>query len=169
VITFSGALGVMAVDEMRNTGLELARFSASTVRAIARLTPPWQPVQNPADVWLSLGAGAQKAHREILGAVLADPQVDLLLAILLPIPNTDFPGPDRLFQSLSQAHSEKPVFSVMVGGRVKQRWLREMDPVHIPNYSEPRAAIRAMDAMCFYAETRLRPCADPRWRQTEDV
>ncbi len=161
VVTFSGALGVMALDAMRNTRLELAQFSACTVRAIARLMPPWQPVQNPADVWMALGGNARKAHQEILGAVLADPQVDLLLAILLPIENTDFVGLDRLFRSLRHVHPAKPVFSVMVGGRVKQRWLQEIEPAHIPNYSEPGAAIRAMDAMCFYAETRLRPCPDP--------
>jgi acetyltransferase len=165
IITFSGALGVMALDEMNDAGLELARFSPATVSAISALMPEWQPVQNPADVWMALGNDPGRAHERILTATLADPQVDLVLCILLPIPNTDFANVKAVFSRLKRVG--KPVFLVMMGGHVKKRWLEEIETLRIPNFPEPRAAVVAMKAMCFYAERRARPCPDPLWEQPE--
>jgi acyl-CoA synthetase (NDP forming) len=161
IVTLSGALGVMAVDEMQGTGLELARFAPATIRAIARLMPGWQPVQNPADVWMALGSGPREAHEQILGAMLADPGVDMLLGILLPIPNADFAGVRQVFARLTRAHPDKPLFLILVGGQVKQRWLRELEPLHLPVFPDPRLAVRAMEAMRFYATHRDRICPDP--------
>ena len=163
IVTFSGALGVMALDEMKGAGLELARFSPSTVTAISAVLPEWQPVQNPADVWMALGGGPRQAHERILAAVLADPEVDILLCILLPIPNTDFPNVTAVFSRLKRRG--KPVFLVMIGGQVKKRWLAEIETLRIPSFSEPSAAVVAIKAMCFYAERRARRCPDPSWQQ----
>lgn len=156
VVTLSGALGVMAVDELRSARLELAVFAPDTVRRIAALMPPWQPVQNPADVWMALGAGPARAHAEILDAVLADRGVDMLLAILLPIPNADFPDVRDVFGRLVRRHPAKPVVLVLVGGRTKQRWLDALEPLGLPVFAEPRPAVRAMEAMRFYAAERRR-------------
>lgn len=166
IITLSGALGVMAVDEMHGTGLRLAQFGSATVRMIGALMPEWQPVRNPADVWMALGSGPRRAHEEILGATLADRGVDMVLCILLPIPNADFPRVREVFGNLKRAHPGKPLFLILIGGRVKQRWLRELEPLHLPVYSDPRSAVRAMEAMRFYAEQGSRICPDPLLRES---
>jgi acetyltransferase len=169
IVTLSGAMGVMAVDEMHGTGLRLARFSPAAVEAVSRCLPDWQPVRNPADVWMALSNGAEKAHAEILGAVLDDPGVDMLLCILLPIPNADFATVRRVFARLRRAHQAKPIVLVLVGGTVKQRWLRELEPLHLPVYSDPGAAVRALEAVRFAAAARTRECLDPNLVQYERV
>jgi acetyltransferase len=169
VVTLSGAMGVMAVDEMHATGLRLARFSPATVAAIARCLPDWQPVRNPADVWMALANGAEKAHAETLGAVLRDPGVDMLLCILLPIPNADFATVQRVFRRLQRTHPAKPIVLVLVGGTVKERWLRELEPLQLPVYSDPGAAIRALEAVRFSIEHRTRVRLDPNLVQLEKV
>jgi acyl-CoA synthetase (NDP forming) len=161
IVTLSGALGVMAVDEMSGTGLRLAEFSDATIRSIRSLLPEWQPVRNPADVWMALGAGTEKAHEQTLGAVLSDPTVDMLLCILLPIPNADFASVRNVFARLRRRHQAKPIFLILIGGKVKQRWLRELEPLRVPAYSDPRSAVRAMEAMRYYGEHRSRICTDP--------
>lgn len=161
IVTLSGAMGVMAVDEMQGTGLALARFSPATVRRIARCLPEWQPVRNPADVWMALSVGVERAHSEVLGAVLDDPGVDLLLCILLPIPNADFDAVRRLFARLRRRHPTKPIVPVLVGGLVKQRWMRELEPLRLPVYADPGAAVRALEAVRFAAQQRDRLCPDP--------
>jgi len=161
IVTLSGAMGVMAVDEMQGTGLTLARFSPATVAAVSRCLPDWQPVRNPADVWMALSNGAENAHAKVLGAVLDDPGVDLLLCILLPIPNADFATVRQVFARLRRAHPAKPIVLVLVGGSVKQRWLRELEPLHLPVYSDPGVAVRALEAMRFAVEHRTRRCLDP--------
>lgn len=161
ILTFSGALGVMAVDEMKVAGLELAQLSPQTIQAIARLMPKWQGVENPVDGWVALGAGARKIHEEMMEALLADPQVDMVFGILLPIPNSDFPEEKEVFAELARKHPDKPIFLMLVGDRVKDRWLKELDDLRIPNYLDPRSAIRAMRAMSFYAARRHRLGPDP--------
>jgi acetyltransferase len=156
VITLSGALGVMAVDAMQGTGLRLAHFAETTTRTIAALMPPWQPVRNPADVWMALGSGPAEAHERILRVTLADPGVDMLLCILLPIPNADFREVRQVFARLRQVHPDKPIFLVLIGGEVKNRWLRDLEPLRLPVYAGPEAAVRAMEAMRFFAEHRAR-------------
>ena len=160
-------MGVMAVDEMHGTGLTLARFSPATVAAVSRYLPGWQPVRNPADVWMALSVGADKAHAGVLGAVLDDPGVDILLCILLPIPNADFAAVRQVFARLRRAHPAKPIVLVLVGGRVKERWLREIEPLRLPVYSDPAAAVRALEAVRFAGERRSRVCLDPDLPQRE--
>jgi acetyltransferase len=161
IVTLSGAMGVMAVDEMQGTGLTLARFSPATVEAVARCLPEWQPVRNPADVWMALSSGVERAHAEVMEAVLADPGVDILLSILLPIPNADFAAVRQVFRRLRRAHPAKPLVLVLVGGRVKDRWLREIDPLELPVYADPAGAVRALEAIRFAAVARTRVCPDP--------
>ena len=169
IVTLSGAVGVMAVDEMHGTGLTLARFSQKTIAAVSGHMPDWQPVRNPADVWMALSNGAEKAHAGVLGAVLDDPSVDMLLGILLPIPNADFPAVRRVFARLKRAHPAKPFVLVLVGGAVKERWLRELEPLHVPVYGDPGVAVRALEAIRFAAEQRTRVCPDPNLAQLERV
>jgi acetyltransferase len=169
VVTLSGAMGVMAVDEMEGTGLTLASFAPETVAAIARYLPSWQPVRNPADVWMALSAGAEQAHARILDAVLADRGVDMLLSILLPIPNADFAAVRKVFARLQREHREKPIVLVLVGGLVKERWLSALEPLKLPVYSDPGAAVRALEAVRFAVEHRTRICADPLLPQAERV
>jgi acetyltransferase len=165
IVTLSGAMGVMAVDEMHGTGLTLAEFVPSTVNTVAKFLPDWQPVRNPADVWMALSHGHERAHASVIGAVLDDPGVDMVLCILLPIPNSDFAPVRRLFARLRRAHPAKPIVLVLVGGRVKDRWLRELEPERLPVYADPGSAVRAMEALRFVAETRRQTCLDPELRR----
>jgi acyl-CoA synthetase (NDP forming) len=169
IVTLSGAMGVMAADEMDGTGLTLARFAPATVAAMSRYLPSWQPVRNPADVWMALSMGAEEAHANVLGAALDDRGVDMLLCILLPIPNADFSAVRQVFARLQRAHPDKPIVLVLVGGAVKERWLRALEPLRLPVYSDPAAAVRALEAVRFFVERQTRACADPLLTEPERV
>lgn len=161
IVTFSGANGVMASDDLHEAGLSLPDFAGGTVRRIARLLPDWAPVRNPADVWLALGAGRRQALEEPLLAVLDDPAVDSVLGLLLALPNTDFPEIAAVFAGARQRHPDKPIFLVLTGGATKDRWLHELEPVQIPVDADPSASIRAIRAMLDYASRRQRRRGEP--------
>lgn len=160
VITLSGSNAVMASDEMRIEGLELASYSADTVRRIGSLMPGW-PVNNPADVWMAMGAGLREAHRECLNAVLDDGGVDACLFIMIGIKNAAFDGIKELFTDAMERHPEKPIFVVMLGGELKSRWIRELEGSDVPVYSATDLAVKSMAAMYRYVEMKDKDCLDP--------
>jgi acyl-CoA synthetase (NDP forming) len=80
VLTFSGGAGILSCDLLEKNGFRLAELADGTRAALAQIFPPWQPPENPVDLWPSMDLrGPRAAVFGALEAVLADPGVDLLL------------------------------------------------------------------------------------------
>lgn len=156
VLTFSGASGVMASDEIEEAGLSIAAPGRSTIDRIAALLPEWQSVGNPADVWLALAAGARRALEAPLAALLDDPGVDVVLGVLLALPNTDFAEVREVFAEARWVYPRKPIFLVLMGGGVKARWLQELEGLDIPIESDTGLSVRAIRALVDYGMRRQR-------------
>jgi len=161
IVTFSGANGVMAADELSENGFTLAEFDPGTNERIRKFLPSWQPVANPLDLWAALGAGNRLAHEEGLFSVLDDKNVDVALVILLALANADFDGIREVFAKAREQHPDKPVYTVMLGGKVKQRWIREIDGLKVPVFDTTHIAVRALAAAWHYANERERVQPDP--------
>ena len=56
IVTFSGANGVMASDELEASGFVQAEFSPRTQKRINKFIPEWQPPLNPLDLWAAPGS-----------------------------------------------------------------------------------------------------------------
>lgn len=147
VLSYSGGSNVLAVDELTDAGLALARLSGETRRRLGNLLPEWQPVFDPADIGVAQGHENRKTHGEALAAVLDDPGVDAVLYILCAVPNSDFDGVGETFRGAASAHPEKPVFLVTMGGAVKRSWLRDLEDTRLPVYPTPSLPIRTLGAM----------------------
>ncbi len=155
VVTWTGAQGVLAMDEIVEAGLEPAKFTAETARRLASLLPAWQAADvNPVDVW----AAAERASREVtegtLGAVLAAPGTDAVLALVLAIQGVDFPEVRQVFEGLKARHPAKPLYLVIYGSGVKTRWLRDLEGLDIPVFPNSRLSVAALAATARYAATR---------------
>jgi len=161
VVTFSGANGVMASDELRMGGFELADFTDSTWKRIQNFLPPWQPPSHPLDLWAALGAGNRLVHEEGILSVLNDEQTDAVLVILLALSNADFEGMREIYQAARHQQPNKPLFTVILGGDVKQKWLSEIDGLNMPVFESTRLAIRALAHMRWYSENRELVQPDP--------
>ncbi|MBI4455903.1 MAG: acetate--CoA ligase family protein [Acidobacteria bacterium] len=161
VVTFSGANGVMASDELTEHGFELAQLAPPTADRIKKFLPPWQPVTNPLDLWAALGAGNRLVHEEGLHAALDDQNVDAVLLILLGLANADFDGMRAIFLRARERHADKPLYTVILGGPVKQKWLQEVDGLNMPVFETTRIAVKALAAMRRYALVREQKPADP--------
>jgi len=161
IVTFSGANGVMASDELEASGFVQAEFSPRTQERINKFIPEWQPPLNPLDLWAALGAGNRLAHEEGIHSVLDDENVDAVLVILLGLANADFEGIREVYQKAKELHPEKPLYSVLLGGAVKQRWLKEVDGLNMPFFETTRIAIKALTAARRYAIDRERLQPDP--------
>jgi len=146
VVTFSGANGVLASDELANNGFTLAEFSPTSQARMKKFLPEWQPVTNPLDLWAALGAGNRLTHEEGILSSLADENVDAVLVVLLGLANADFDGIREVFTMAREQYPDKPIYVVMLGGVVKDRWLKEIDGLNVPVFDTTRIAIKALAA-----------------------
>jgi len=157
VVTYSGALGVMAMDDVAGSGLAAARFSPSTLETVSKVVYGWQPLVNPLDMWAAIdAAGPRPAHEVPLDAALGDPEIDMVLALPLTPANADFPETREVFAKLRERHPDTPLAMVITGGAIRERWLRDIDGLGIPVYPTTRAAVRALAALAGWREHRDR-------------
>ncbi|MBI4455889.1 MAG: acetate--CoA ligase family protein [Acidobacteria bacterium] len=161
VVTFSGASAVMATDELTEYSFELAQLAPATTERVRKFMPPWQPVTNPLDLWVALGAGNRLAHEEGLHAMLDDENVDAVMLILVALANADFDGMREIFTKARERHPDKPIYTVMEGGRVKEKWMHDIEGLDAPVFETTHIAVKALDAMRRYAQTRDRVQPDP--------
>jgi len=161
IATFSGANGVMACDELSERGFELAEFEPETYKRIEKFLPEWQPVTNPLDLWAAMGGGNRLAHEEGLLSVIDDKNVDAVLVILLALANADFDGIREVFANAMERHPDKPIYVVALGGKVKDRWLKEIEGLKVPVFENTHIAVKALTAALRYAQDRERLQPDP--------
>ncbi len=153
IVTNAGGAGVMAADAAEWEGLAVARLREETLQALAQTVPEEAAIYNPVDV---VGHATLQQYQAALELVLADPGVDLGLALSAPHPILRFAD---LAQVVAQAQGRagKPVaVSFMAGelGEEAQAILREAG---IPSFFDPARAVRALAALAKYTEIRARP------------
>ena len=84
IITIAGAGGVMAIDACERYGLRLAKPSAATLEKIAFLAPPWQRLDNPADIWPSFMIARHRIDNvvyTVADAFLSDAAIDGIILV----------------------------------------------------------------------------------------
>ncbi len=127
-----------------------------------KFLPTWQPATHPVDLWAALGAGHRLVHEEGILSVLDDENTDAVVVILLALSNADFDGIGEIYQEAQRKHPEKPLFTIMLGGEVRQKWLSEIEGLNMPVFNTTRMAIKSLQAMLWYAKIRDRMQPDPR-------
>lgn len=111
VVSFSGGGAILAIDAIEGAGLELARLSEETIRAIEDLFPPWLAVDNPVDVWIPVARDFDAAFPRILEQVLRDDAVDALICIYCSYTLPKYAALDssRHVGEIASRFPEKPV------------------------------------------------------------
>lgn len=146
VLTNAGGPGILATDALVSQGLCMARFSDETMHTLREQLNPAAAVHNPVD----MVAGAGPADYEIsLRAVLSDPNVDMVLTILVPPVMID--GEDvartvvRVFDELSRP---KPMLACLMGlSNTALKGRRILSEAGIPTYLFPESSAHAMRAL----------------------
>jgi acyl-CoA synthetase (NDP forming) len=161
VVTFSGANGVLSSDELADNGFTLAEFGPTSRERMKKFLPEWQPVSNPLDLWAALGAGNRLTHEEGILSALSDENVDAVLCVLLGLANADFDGMREVLAKARAQYPDKPLYVVILGGVVKDRWLKEIDGLKVPVFDTTRIAIKALAAARRHAISREIVRPDP--------
>ena len=153
IVTNAGGPGIMATDELERTGLELAAVDPATVERLRTKLPTAASFYNPIDC---LGDADAARYSFAAEAVLADPNVDAVIALLTPQTSTQAL---ETAQGLARAQGQagKPVLSCFMGGAAMQEAIAHLVTHRLPCYPYPERAVDSLAAMARYREWREQP------------
>jgi acetyltransferase len=151
IVTNGGGPGVIAADYLADRRLPLASLSpAIEAKLDAALPAAWSGA-NPVDV---LGDASAGRYAEALGLCLEDPGVDSVLAILVPVAQTDPLDVARAVADIV-AGAKKPVLTCWMGEASVGTSRDLFRAAGIPTYNTPEAAIEAFAATAAYHANQL--------------
>jgi acetate---CoA ligase (ADP-forming) len=110
ILTNAGGLGILCADACEAENLALPELAEETRAALAEVTPPEASLSNPVDL---LGSANAASYARALPLILADPNIDAVIALFVP-PVVEDP---RAVEELLTEHalaSPKPLLSVVM-------------------------------------------------------
>jgi acyl-CoA synthetase (NDP forming) len=159
IITTSGSLGALATDIAVSSGLAMPPLSSITAGRAREIAPDWMNVKNPLDL------GPSGYFSQLLPLILADPLIDMVLAIMV-IPYAvirnfksmglqvkDWFGDVR---SIRGQFPEKPMLIVVVGHPEFIEEMADASGPSIPVFDSPERAAQALAALWHYSKARDR-------------
>jgi acetyltransferase len=117
VATFSGAAGILAMDAMRDTKLQIGALSDDTTAKLVKLAPAWLKVTNPVDYWpIMMGYADQgRAMMDVMDILLSDDETGGVLFTQVAF-NPKYNEMMQMFLNhLAEKHPGKPFMSSISG------------------------------------------------------
>lgn len=146
IITNGGGFGVISTDEASRLGMKLASFNPETLKILKEKLPEYAIAHNPLDL---VGDADVERYRMALNAVASDPNVGVILVIVLP--QTSYIESD-VVDAITEAQVTygKPIVVCSIGGDFTQVMAEMLEEEHIPTYITPERAINAINALLKY-------------------
>ncbi|HEV8595070.1 MAG TPA: acetate--CoA ligase family protein, partial [Thermoplasmata archaeon] len=148
IVTDAGGPAIMCTDALIELGLEMATLTPQTVASMKAWAPPEASLQNPVDLIASAGP---EEYRKAIEAVLADENVDAVVAIYVPPIVTKEVDVARAIWQAGET-SEKPLLCNFLGRNEESPGFVELVQHDIPSYLYPEAAVRTLAALWRYQE-----------------
>ncbi|HET8651638.1 MAG TPA: GNAT family N-acetyltransferase [Gaiellaceae bacterium] len=148
VLTNAGGLGILCADACEASGLELPSLTAETEAALRELLPAEASVANPVDM---LGSATGVTYEQVVPVVLADPNVDAVIALFVP---PVVAGAEEIASAIGRAVAGadgKPVLASLIA---------EGEPPAVEgvtNFPYPESAARALGLAASRAAWLRRP------------
>jgi acetyltransferase len=148
IVTNAGGAGVLATDHLVRRGGKLAQFSQLTFSKLNEILPPAWSHGDPVDV---LGDASPERFREAVRLCLKDPDVDGLLAILVPQAISDPTDVAREIVPLA-SKTDKTILATWMGEEEVSEARDILEEGRIPTYRFPESAVDAFLNMYQYSE-----------------
>jgi acyl-CoA synthetase (NDP forming) len=157
IITTSGSLGALATDVAVSSGLTVPPLPPWIVKQVREISPDWMNTKNPLDI------GPSGIHSKLLPMLLADPGIDMVLAIMV-IPyvavryfkNVGMTARDWFgdIASIRGQYPEKPLLSVVVGHPSYVDEIISLCGPLTPVFTSPEPAAQALATLWTYSKIR---------------
>jgi acetyltransferase len=148
VITNAGGIGVISIDNIAKTRLDLVDLSPKTKQTLKNTLPPSASVQNPIDVLGDAPADRYKSVLEILGN---SGEVGSVVVILTPQIVTESLQTAQAIVDFSQKFRQIVTVAVFVGGKLIKEAKKLLQQNKIPVYDTPETAITSLNYLHEYS------------------
>jgi len=145
--TFPGGEGVITTDLCEEEGLTLAEIDGANIDKLRSVFPPWDIPPNPWDLGLTVQFNHPNVvYRVIIEAMINDPNVDALAIQLHPMA---FFFPKEISEVFSSPTATQKPIALWLAGMESGRHevLQQLEEKHVPVFSSPEKAIRALSAL----------------------
>jgi acetyl coenzyme A synthetase (ADP forming)-like protein len=149
IVTNAGGPGILAADACEANGLALAQLSDETTARLRAILPAAASVSNPVDM---IASATPDHYRAALRLVLADSQVDSVIAIYIPVLATAAPDVAEAIRACAGDANGKTILATFMSAAGSPI---PLDPV--PAFPFPERAVRALACATRYAEWRGSP------------
>ena len=110
VLTNAGGLGILCADACEAHGLVLPELTPETRALLIETVPKEASVANPIDL---LGSANAATYERTIGPILADPNIDAVIALFVPPVVEDPRAVEELLARVAK-ESDKPLLSVVM-------------------------------------------------------
>ena len=158
IVTFTGGVAVLAIDEGAKFDLALTSLSVETAQMLNNIFPGFG--KNPVDLGPVMAAvkDAFDRYPEILRTVLADPNIDGLFNVLWANPSGNIVKRYlEAYEALRGANS-KPLVSWVYGPNpeLSSELAARLEDMGFPVFRSPESAIKALGLAWRYAQWKRR-------------
>ena len=148
ILTNAGGPGILAADACDVAGLEIAALSSGTTETLRSFLPATANLTDPVDM---IATASPEDYRRAIPTLLADPGVDAVVAMFIPLSVTSTADVARAITDTSRG-SPKPVLATFFGAPDASSILAP-----VPAYTFPESPIRALGRVATYASWRSAP------------
>lgn len=154
IVTNAGGPGILIADACEAAGLHVTALAENTRALLAANFPEEASFANPVDMIASANA---QSYRIAVEAVLADPNVDAVIATFVPPLGIRQEDVAEAIVSVAAGRTDKPVLAVLMGREGLPQGMAELNAAGIPAYRFPESAARALGALYRYRQWLERP------------
>lgn len=148
VITNAGGIGVISIDNIAKTRLDLVDLSPKTKQNLQDVLPPSASVQNPVDV---LGDALSDRYKSVLEVLGNSGEVGSVVVILTPQIVTESLQTAQAIVNFSQKFPQIVTVAVFVGGKLVQTAKKFLQQNKIPVYDTPETAVTSLNYLHEYS------------------
>jgi acetyltransferase len=159
IVTNAGGPGIIIADACEANGLVVTELTQETRDLLARHFPEEASLTNPVDM---IASATPQSYRIAVEAMLADPNVDAVVATFVPPLGVRQEDVAEAIVSVAAGQTEKPVVAVLMGREGLPQGLAELNAAGIPGYRFPESGVRALAAMYRYRRWLQRPVGQVR-------
>lgn len=144
ILTNAGGPAIMAADACSALGLNLPSLDEKTVARLHEFLPPEAGVGNPVDM---IASATPESYRFCLEALLADPNIDSAIVILVAPPTVDPTETLEVVADVAVAQKGKPIIACLMGRLEQLGKTGPLRAANVPAYVYPESAARALAAL----------------------